>query len=553
MDGRLLFAAALGILFAVGSQTALTGIWASLGALRQGPAPRPMRKIGFRAGLRALLGSALPLCAAAWLASSRSRPLPFADGVLVGIAVWGGFMTLMTVSGTAGGASWFGSIMQSFRQGLRRFGAPPPTAHPAPAGGASRAEAEIREAYRARQGGETLKESLRGYLDHLAARSPDRFEIEREANSLFDDEAVREAARRGDLLRVDRNRFRELAASRGDISVEETVQWAEALQSRWSALREEGQGREAVEGVAAVASPGPGRGEAAPTPAGPAKAGNPPVTGEAAQPGATAGPFPTTAEKADKPETATAVAGGFPERLAAFKEFLRGAERSALNPDRLEREVALLVILSEAGHETVDKEARSVRRDDVAQVLRQRRDITSREADSIADLIDSARTRMLSRTEIREHRRQEATDQALARLRDRLYGISRPERDYAAFARAIERLLEERLSASGTAEAELKEWDRPALQAMFFSKQGISQADAERMAEQADTVFRNAQESARRLEAEITRRRDEELLSAEAGEASARSLAVSSARWVAGIACLDAAAAALGGWLGAHP
>ena len=153
MDGRLLFAAALGILFAFGSQTALTGIWASFGAHRHGPAPRPMRDIGFRAGLRALIGSALPLCAAAWLASSRSRPLPFADGLLLGIAIWGGFMTLMTVSETAARASWFGAIMQTFRRGLRRFGAQLPPAVPLVSpGGASRAEAEVREAFRTRQG-----------------------------------------------------------------------------------------------------------------------------------------------------------------------------------------------------------------------------------------------------------------------------------------------------------------------------------------------------------------------------------------------------------------
>ena len=72
------------------------------------------------------------------------------------------------------------------------------------------------------------------------------------------------------------------------------------------------------------------------------------------------------------------------------------------------------------------------------------------------------------------------------------------------------------------------------------------------MAEAADVAFRNAEESARRLKAEIHRRRDEALLAAEAAEASARSLASSSARWVAGISLACAGCGALGGWLGAR-
>jgi hypothetical protein len=243
---------------------------------------------------------------------------------------------------------------------------------------------------------------------------------------------------------------------------------------------------------------------------------------------------------------------GYRERLQGFKDFLRKADRSALNPDRLERELAHLVTNTENGQETVEKEARSLRRDDVARELKQRRDISPREADSIADLIDSARARMLSRSEIREHRRQEATDQALARLRDRLYSLSPPERDYAAFNAAIGRLLDERLASAPSLENELAEFDKASLQSLFASKPGISRADAGKMAEIADAVFRASEESTRRLRAEIVRRRDEVRLAAEAEEAASRSLAASSARWLLAISALSAVSAAFGGWLGAR-
>lgn len=536
MDGRFLFPVALGIALAFALQTSLAGFGIALGAFRHAAAPHPARVIGFRLGARALFGAAVPVFAASWLVVHRMRPVTPSDGIWIGIGIAAGFLTLVAISETAGRASWFGAVVHAFRRSLAHFSTPALPHAPIPVDPASqaKAEAEVREAFRARRPAESLREVLRAYLERLTAKGADRFEIDREANAFYDDEALREFARRGDLLPLERGRFREMAASRADLTAEEVAQWTEALHTRWDALREEGPGREAAESASTVTGvlPEPASAQAAAAPS----------------PGATAGAL----QAEGKPESATAVEAGWRERLDGFKDFLRSADRSALNPDRLEREVAALVLRQENGRESFDKEARGLRRDEVAKVLKQRRDISSREADSIADLIDSARTRMLSRSEIREHRRQEATDQAMARLRDRLYAVARPERDYGAFQRAIDRLLEERLSTSTSLETELKEFDRAGLQSLFYSKQGISKADADKMADAADVAFRNAEETARRLKAEIHRRRDETLLAAEAADASARSLASSSARWVAGISVVGAGAAALGGWLGAR-
>lgn len=542
MDGRFLFAAALGTALALGLQSLWTGMAVAFGAFRRAEPPKSARNIGLRLGFRSAGAACLSVFAAAFVAGRGLRPLGTGEGLLIGFAVWAGFLAIMSLSETAGRASWFGAVLRVFRRSLAHYSVPPlPNTVWDPAAQA-RMEAEVRETYGSRRTGETLKESLRGFLERLDSRGPDRFEIDREAAALFDDEALREAARRDDLLRLDRGRFRELAASRNDLTAEEVAQWTEALFSRWSALREAGSARPAA---APVTETLPKEASAQAAPAAPAQAvpALPP-------PGQAGKPFGGAAEKA---EAATAVAhgAGYRERLQEFKEFLRKGDRSALNPDRLERELARLVLRTENGQETVDKEARSLRREDVARELKQRRDISPREADSIADLIDSARTRMLSRSEIREHRRLEATNQALSRLRDRLYALSRPERDYAGFRRAVERWLEERLSSAPALDRQLGELDKAALQSLFFSKQGISRSDAEKMAEAADAAFRAAEESVSRMHAEIARRRDEARLSVEAEEAAVRSLAASAARWLLAISALSAASAALGGWLGA--
>ena len=543
MDGSFPFAATLGVALALGLQTAWAGIGVAIGAFRHADPPKSARRIGLRLGLRATVGACIPLFVAAWIAALGNRAVTPGTGLRIGAAVWAGFLAVIFLSETAGRASWFGAIVRVFRRSLTYYSVPPLPA-PAPDSAAQgRIETEAREAHWSRRTGDTLKESLKEFLERLGSKGADRFEIDREADAFFDDEALREVARRDDLLRLDHGRFREMAASRNDLTAEEVAQWTEALYARWSRLREAGSSRPngpaVTEGLPKeAAAPG---GAAAPSQA---VAALPPQ-------GAAGKSFEGAGEKA---EAATAVAqgAGYRERLQGFKEFLRKSDRSALNPDRLERELAQLVLRSENGREIVDKEARSLRREDVARELKQRRDISPREADSIADLIDSARTRMLSRSEIREHRRQEATDQALSRLRDRLYALSRPERDYAAFRRAIEKLLEDRLAAAPALDQELKEFDKTSLQSLFFSKQGISRSDAEKMAEAADAAFRAAEESAGRLRAEIARRRDEARLSVEAQEASARSLAASSARWLLAVSALSAAAAACGGWLGAR-
>jgi hypothetical protein len=538
MDGRFLFAAALGIALALGLQTALTGLAVAWGVFRRAGPAAPARAIGLRLGLRSAWGACLSAFAAAWIAARSLHSFSPAEGLLIGCAIWAGFLAIMSLSETAGRTSWFGTIMRVFRRSMAHFPHPrfpdPIQAHPS---ALAKIEAEAREAFRTRVAGGSLREALDGFLDRLGPQGPNRFEIEREANALFDDEVLRETARRGDLLRLDRGRFREMAASRNDFTAEEVAQWTEALHARWVALLDGGAKRaveaNSAEGRAQAVS---GTGGAAMAPPGGAAGGKPlEAAGEMA--GAA---------------TAVASGAGYRERLQGFKDFLRKADRSALNPDRLERELAHLVTNTENGQETVEKEARSLRRDDVARELKQRRDISPREADSIADLIDSARARMLSRSEIREHRRQEATDQALARLRDRLYSLSPPERDYAAFNAAIGRLLDERLASAPSLENELAEFDKASLQSLFASKPGISRADAGKMAEIADAVFRASEESTRRLRAEIVRRRDEVRLAAEAEEAASRSLAASSARWLLAISALSAVSAAFGGWLGAR-
>src|SRR5690606_18042029 len=198
------------------------------------------------------------------------------------------------------------------------------------------------------------------------------------------------------------------------------------------------------------------------------------------------------------------------------------------------------------------KSARSMKREEVAQVLRQRKDLSSHEAESIADLIDSARTRMLSRSEISEHRKQESTDKVLSLLRDRIYSLKRPERDYESIGSEIARIMEDPGAALASLKSGVGELDRESLIKVFYTRKGISRQDAEKLADQAELALNKVRETTARIEEE-TRRRIEEMTS-EAGRQAeaARQVAASAAWWLCGIAAATAVAGALGGLLGAN-
>lgn len=570
--GRFFFCLLAGVLMAFAFQWIWTclslaaGISAWGGSHRRKNRENRTLKIGTGMGLWALVSACASLFPAAWLASDLIRFGTRSEAVILGLTIWAGFMLAMVWLEAAALGSVTGAVIAVFKSGLRNLASPLKESIEQGTGqgaeGADAIAARVREEYRKRGGGRGMMDKLREYVEIMGTREPDRFEIDREADALFEDEEIRGMARRGELQRVDRNRFREMLASRGDITAEEAGQWADAMHGRWNGLREETQG--ATQGAPAEAAPEP-------TPAG-SPAGEAPtaeasiqetpenqVPGKGKQDAKAAGTGPGVTskvlegtEEAGKGEAVTAVSAGFKERLQGFKDFLRTSDRRELNPARLEQEVEILVANPEESLAGIESKARSVKRQEVVQVLKQRRDISPQEADSIADLIDSARTRTLSRSEMREHRRQENTDKAFSRLRDRVYSLKRPERDYQGFRQDLERMLEGPEGGTGSLESDLQGLDRQSLFTMFFSKQGISKQDAERMAETADQAILAARETARQIEAETRRRVEDARMAAVAQAESARKLAVSAAWWMSGISIATGAAAALGGWLGSN-
>lgn len=519
---------------------------------------KPVQKIQAGVGAWVLVTASISTFFAAWLAAEMIRFGGRAEAVILGLTVWSGFMFgMMWLEATLIG-SLLGNLFGALKNGLRAASAPFQAAAGA-AGGAVSASAEeiaakVREEFRAQGRGGGLKERLKEYMDAMQPRTFEKDRIEREVDDLFDDPEIREAARQG--AKVDRRKFQEIVAGRGDLPQDEQRMLVEALQDRWHHAVEESERDRAGAWSPAEAREDSHVAELQSAEGPDIARGGPADRAPEIQKTYSAGPYAASGTSAASSAygRGSRVAGGAPDfaaRFQAFKDFLRSSDKRELNPLRLEQEVESVVIHPEEGHASMERSVRDMKREEVSQVLKQRRDITLEEAESIADLIDAARTRMLSRSEIREHRVQETSDKALARIRDYVYSLKRPEIDLEGFKGDIAKMLDDPKSGLDSLKSRAAGVDKSSLIDAFAAKKGISRQEAERMAEQAEQALKTAEENARRIEEETRRRLESAKRSALEQAEATRKVAASAAWWLFAVAVATAAAAALGGLTGA--
>lgn len=531
----------------------------------QGPDwDEPSVKVESAAGIRALITTVFSAFFASWLSAEMIRYGGRTEAVILGLMVWAGFMfTMMWLEASLIGSMTSG-LLGAAKGGLKTAIAPVKPAAGALSGitasSAVEIAAKVREEFDARGGSGGMKEKLRDYISRMPSPSFDRAQIERDAEHLFEDQEIHDAAKAGGNS-IDRRRFQEIIASRGDLPPDDQRMLTDTLHDNWNrAVREVRRSalESPVESYAGAqtrttesrASEGRAR-EAS-------QGGEPALQGETpARASGSAGPYvPAASAMSASGMRAAGSTGlspsGFPARFQAFKDFLRNSDKRDLNPVRLEQEVEVLLLHPEEGRSTLEKSFRDMNRDEVLQTLRNRRDITLQETDAIADLIDASRIRLLSRSEIREHRAQESADRALARIRDWTYSLRRPELDYEGMRGDISRMLEDPKGGLESLRSRISGMDRATLINAFAGKQGISLKEAEKLAEHAEKAMKTAEENAGKIEEETRRRMDAMRRSALENAEAGRKAAATASWWLFVIAVATAAASALGGLAGAN-
>lgn len=529
----------------------------------------PAAKVESAAGIRALITTVFSAFFASWLSAEMIRYGGRTEAVVLSLMVWAGFMfTMMWLEASLIGSMTSG-LLGAAKGGLKTAIAPVRSAAGALSGiagpSAEEIAAKVREEFNARAGSGGIKEKLRDYISRMPSPSFDRAQIERDANHLFEDQEIHDAAKAGGNS-IDRRRFQEIIASRGDLPPDDQRMLTDTLYDNWNRAVQEGRNNDIISPSESYAG-GQIRADGSRAAEGRATEGRALETSQGAEPAlhgetparasGSAGPYVPAASGLSSPGMRTAGStglspSGFPARFQAFKDFLRNSDKRDLNPVRLEQEVETLLLHPEEGRSTLEKSFRDMHREEILQALRNRRDITLQETDAIADIIEASRIRLLSRSEIREHRAQEIADRALARIRDWTYSLKRPELDYDGIRGDISLMLEEPGGGLENLRSRISGVDRATLINAFSGKQGLSKMETEKLAEQAEKAMKTAEERAGKIEEETRRRMDAIRRTALENADASRRAAAAASWWLFVIAVATAVASALGGLAGAN-
>jgi hypothetical protein len=570
--GRFFFAVFCGILLAYAFQWILTSLSMATGITALKPATRKRRdrrstdrqrerdekeedtpretiqKVETGAGIWGLVTTCISLFFACWIAVETVRTGSRWETVALGLTIWAGFfLSMMLIDALALGSA-LGAIYNVIKSAGKTALAPVQSLASGvgnmAAQSADQIAAQVRKEMEEGGGTSGIKDKFQSYLQGMPSRSIDRKSVESGSAPLFDGE-IKEMARQGLLKPVDRSKFEEMVSARGDLSREEARELAETLHSRWNRVVSESRPETSW---SAVGAGGDRMGDPFHDMAG-ASTAQSSHSPQGAPMGETA--YTPSTGAATGGAGGTRVSSAVASRTQGFRDFLRNSDKRELNPVRLEQEMQAIVV-SEEGGPSPERGIRELNREDLVSVLRQRRDITLQEADSIADLIDAARARMLSRTEMQEHRVQETMNEAMAKIRDFVYSLKRPDPDYEGVKNDLSKLFSDPKAGVDSLKGRLASLDRESMIDMLTQRGNLSREEAEKLAAKAEEARTQVLENSEKIEKETRRRLEEaKRMAAETAETT-RAAAATAAWWLCAIAVVSAAASALGGLTGRY-
>lgn len=182
-------------------------------------------------------------------------------------------------------------------------------------------------------------------------------------------------------------------------------------------------------------------------------------------------------------------------------------------------------------------------------LLSQREDISSEEANQIADNIDSVRNQLVEQAQAVQHKLQSAIDSIFARIRTYLNSLERPELNYEGIKQDIRKLFDDPEAGFDALRDRLDQFDRDTLVALLSSREDISQADANRLIEQIEGVRDRVLSRAERLQEEAQKRVKQLKHNAKKQVQETRKAAATAAWWLFGTALTSVAVAAFAGML----
>ncbi|WP_445248383.1 MFS transporter [Microcoleus sp. OTE_8_concoct_300] len=231
----------------------------------------------------------------------------------------------------------------------------------------------------------------------------------------------------------------------------------------------------------------------------------------------------------------------------SLENYLRNTDKEALNPEGIKRDLQLLFSEPGIGMQSLGDRLKHFDRDTLVALLSQREDISSEEANKIADQIESVRNQIVEQVQMVQDKLQSAIDGIFAKIRDYLNSLDRPELNYEGIKRDFRKVFDDPQAGFDAIKERLGEFDRGTLVALLSSRSDISETDAHRIVDQIEGARDTVLLRAERLQNEAKKRIKQLKNKTKQQAEDAREAAAAAAWWLFGTALTSVVVSALAG------
>jgi nucleoid DNA-binding protein len=228
-------------------------------------------------------------------------------------------------------------------------------------------------------------------------------------------------------------------------------------------------------------------------------------------------------------------------------DYLRNTNKDELNPEGIQRDLQLLLRDPRSGLSNFGDRLSQVDRSTVIALLSQRQDISEAEAARIVDQVLSVRDQAMAQVQKLQNKIQSIVDGILARIRDYLNSLDRPELNYDSIRSDVRTMFYDPKAGFEAMRDRLGSFNRDTLVALLSSREDISEADANRIIDQVENARSSVLRRADRIQEEAQRRVEEVKYQAKKQVKETQKAAASAAWWLFATAVISGIAAAAAG------
>ena len=232
---------------------------------------------------------------------------------------------------------------------------------------------------------------------------------------------------------------------------------------------------------------------------------------------------------------------------ANLENYLRNTHKDELNPDRIKRDLELLLKDPRAGFNSLGDRVSKFDRTTFVALLSQREDISEEEANRIAEQVESSYQSIVAQFQKIQQLAQTSIDNLFGKVRDYLNSLDRPELNYEGLQADFSKLFDDPQAGFEALGERLGSFDRDTLIAVLSSREDISPADAERIVAKIEETRDGVLQRAQAVQQEVKKRYKAIKRQAQQQAIETQKVAASAAWWLFGTAVTSLAAAAAAG------